>query len=99
METSLETLVNSGLPARSQAVPALGRQSPRALERRGDLMQAHHVRHLLDLLLLLVGEAREQRRGGPVEALNRFVVDVDLAVVALVRLEHLAERAQLGGNR
>ena len=50
-----------------------------SLQRLGDLVQAHHVRHLLHLELLLVGEPRDQRRGRPVEPLDGVAVDVDLA--------------------
>src|SRR5690242_1730422 len=67
-----------------------GNQS-RGLKRGCDLMQPHEVRHLLHLLLLLPGEARDERRGRPIEPLDTIVIEAEIA--ALLSLHDLAELA------
>ena len=57
------------------------------------------MRHLLHLELLLIGEPGDQRRRRPIEPLDRLAVEADLLALAVGLLHHLADRAQLGGDR
>ena len=64
-----------------------------ALKRLGDLVQAHHMGHLLHLQLLLVGEPGDQRRRRPIEPLDGVAVEADLLALAVASASPCRSRA------